>query len=162
MKTLLLSWIRKILSDTHNVAVGAILVVVFGGGSFATLAFPNTVQEMLTSIPQIWLLIAMSLGSLLISLIVIRQTQTKKKTAQRKWGTLIKAGGLKWLVSHSSGLVVHIKEIPYCPKHERQLIQKNDIIFCPKEKCTFEVSIQDINNAFPSIESEIEKVVREL
>src|SRR3990170_8900337 len=38
-----------------------------------------------------------------------------------KWGTLISAGGLKWLVSHSSGLIRHIKEIPYCPEHERQL-----------------------------------------
>ena len=94
-------------------------------------------------------------------IVTSRKYQTYSK-ASHKWGTLISAGGLKWLVSHSSGLIRHIKEIPYCPEHERQLIPKKDILFCPKEKCTFEVAIRDINNAYPSIENEIEKTVREL
>ena len=162
MINLLLAWIRKIISDTHNVVVGAVLMLVFGGSSFATLAFPNKVQEMLISTPQVWLLIAMSFGSLLISLILIKFLPTINKTKNKDYYPLINACGYKWRVSHSAGLVVHIDPIPHCPKHDLELTEENNFMSCHRKGCETKIIWKEFDIIFPHVRSEIKKAVREL
>lgn len=166
MKDAAKAYLKKIFSDLHNVIVGVVLGALMLGTGATYLFLENTWNLLIYIIKSptpLWATVSLlCLSNFLLYLKISQKISYSSKSSCEKWGILVTAGGFKWLVSHSAGLVVHTKETPYCPNHDMMLVKESGKFVCPMSGCSVQESIRSLESRYKFIEAEIEKTIREL
>lgn len=159
------AYLKKIFSDLHNVIISVVIgSLILGTG--ATYIFLKNTWKLFIYIVELptplWATISLLCLSNCFIYFKISQKISCSKSSCEKGGILVTAGGFKWLVSHSAGLVVHAKGTPYFPNHDMMLVKENGRFVCPVSGCLVQESIRSLESRYKFIESEIEKTIREL
>lgn len=107
---------------------------------------------------ELWLVIVIGLSILFGCLILFLIYSYKRKPYYKT--DLIQAKDFKWKTTHSKNAVLHVDDIPYCPKHDLRLTRLGDSYYCTEENCDVSLHI----TAFPKLheiaQNHIERTVR--
>ena len=159
------AYLKKAFSDLHNVILGVIIGAIILGTGAAYLFLENAwrlFENIAQSPTPLWATVSLlCLSNYLLYLRIYYKSSYSKSSCDKR-GILVTAGGFKWLVSHSAGLVVHTKETPYCPNHDMSLVKESGKFVCPVQGCTVQEAIRSVESRYKFIEAEIEKTIREL
>ncbi len=142
------AYIKKILSDVHATIVGIILVGLGISAISLFVFFENVWSVLKTTMLQpmpVWAVLVL----VLLVLVYVYLKLHKHPLANPKpvnW-LFVETGKYKWKVHTINGYFHTVERIPYCTKHDLQLISSNgENLFCPSlgEDCNIKMRTIDI------------------
>jgi hypothetical protein len=168
LQQILKGWPKKIFSDLHSKVVGIVCGLVIGTGGIAAVSktvwklLKNTFQQ---SMP-IWLLLLILIAIWVYYELLIRR-YSRSISQKSKYKTEIievPETFFKWRVTHNSGVVTNIDDIPFCKKCDIQFIYSDDKYVCPNiyySKCKRSFYPRELDFYHRFAKSFIEKIVRD-
>lgn len=161
LQKILISWLKKLLSDSHSAIIGIIFGSIFAGGT-GVYFFSKNLWNLLIDIAQLptplWATIA------LVLLVGVYIYLKKSRNQSCSKAILYPVDNLKWEVTINNTGNYHVSKTPYCKKHELKLAQSTNHAAwnCPKLlECHTKINNSNIRNLRRKALSHIEKAVRD-